>query len=138
MAQVTLSGRVASGIGRGRIFTGLDWARAQFAGKLGIDSYPGTLNVVIDDPDALTLWVRVKRSPGIRIENPGDGPNDCDARCYKVTLPGGIPAAIVWPEVEGYPSAQAELIAGVNLRERLGLEDGDTFAFDLARPPEQE
>ena len=33
-----LSGRVASGVGQGVFFTGLGWAREQFAAKLGIDS----------------------------------------------------------------------------------------------------
>ncbi len=125
MTGETLSGRVATGVGQGRHFTRLDWARRQFVDKLGIDPYPGTFNVVIDDPDAITVWVRLKRTNGIVIENPNDGPYDCDGKCWKVTLDGGIAGAIVLPEMSDYPPAQLEIIAGIGLRDALSVEDGD-------------
>lgn len=128
-----LLGRLATGIGQGRIFTRLDWARAQFIDKLGIDPYPGTVNVIIDDPDAITVWVRLRRTEGIRIDNPNDGPHDCDARCYPVTIEGRIAGAIVLPEVENYPPAQVEVIAAVGVREALDIEDGDPVRLDVER-----
>ncbi len=129
----TLSGRLASGIGQGRHFTRLGWARRQFVEALGIDPYPGTLNVILDDPDAMTVWVRLKRSPGIRIVNPNDGPHDCDARCYRVSVEGRVGGAIVAPEVGGYPPAQIEVIAQARLRTLLGIEDGDPIRLEVAR-----
>ena len=111
----------------------LDWAREQFVERLDIDPFPGTVNVIIDDPDAITVWVRVKRADGIRIDNPGDGPHDCDARCYKVVIEGRIPGAIVLPEVDGYPPAQVEVIAGTGIREALGIEDGDPVRLEVVR-----
>ena len=129
-----LIGRLATGIGHGRHFTRLDWARAQFMDRLGIDPHPGTFNVIVDDPDAITVWVRLKRKAGIRIDNPNDGPHDCDARCYKVSVEGRIEAAIVLPEVEGYPPAQVEVIAAVGVREALGIEDGDPVRLEVRRP----
>ena len=62
-----IRGRVASGIGQGKYFTQLAWAREQFADRLGIDPWPGTFNIVVDDPDAMPVWVRLKRTPGIRM-----------------------------------------------------------------------
>jgi len=129
-----LLGRLASGIGHGRRFTRLGWARAQFIAKLGIDPYPGTVNVIVDDPDAIAVWVRLKRTPGIRIDNPNDGPDDCDARCWPVSIEGRIAGAIVLPEVEGYPPAQVEVIAAVGVREALGIEDGDPVRLEVRRP----
>jgi len=117
-------GHLATGIGQGRHFTCLDWARAQFMEKLGIDPYPGTFNVVLDDVDAMSVWERLKRTPGIRIDNPNDGPHDCDARCYSVSIEGRIDGAIVFPEVEGYPAAQVEIIATVSVRDALVIKDG--------------
>ena len=131
MRGETLIGRLATGIGQGRHFTRLDWARSQFMDKLGIDPFPGTVNVVVDDPDAMPVWVRLKRTPGIRIDNPNDGPHDCDARCYPVSIEGRIDAAIVLPEVDGYPPAQVEMIAELAVREALGIEDGDTVRIVL-------
>ena len=128
-----IRGRVASGIGQGRHFTQLAWAREQFADRLGIDPWPGTFNIVVDDPDAMPVWVRLKRTPGIRMENPNDGPHDCDARCYPVTVEGRIDGAIVYPEVEGYPPAQVEIVADIDLREALGVEDGDPVTLTFGR-----
>ncbi|MEE2970625.1 MAG: DUF120 domain-containing protein [Pseudomonadota bacterium] len=126
-----LSGRVASGVGQGVFFTGLGWAREQFVAKLGIEPFPGTFNMVIDDPDAMTSWVRLKRTAGVVIENPGDGPHDCDGICWKVTLADRIEAAIVLPDVPDYPPAQIELIASVGVRDVLGVEDGDPISLQV-------
>ncbi len=128
-----IRGRLASGIGQGRHFTQLAWAREQFAERLGIDPWPGTLNIVVDDPESMPVWVRLRRTPGIRMDNPSDGPHDCDARCYPVLVEGRIGGAIVLPEVDGYPPAQIEVIAEVNLREALGIEDGDPLRLAIGR-----
>ncbi len=127
-----LRGRLASGIGQGRHFTRLDWARAQFIAKLGIDPFPGTVNVVLDDPEAIAVWVRLKRTDGIDIDNPNDGPHDCNARCYKVSIEGRIEAAVILPEVDHYPPAQIEMIAATNVRAALGIEDGDPVRIEIA------
>ena len=128
-----IRGRLASGIGQGRHFTRLPWAREQFVARLGIDPFPGTLNIVVDDPDSMPVWVRLRRTPGIRMENPNDGPHDCDARCYPVSVEGRIAGAIVYPEVESYPPAQIEVIAAVDLRAALGVEDGDPVRLAILR-----
>ena len=133
MSAETLFGRLATGIGQGEHFTGLDWARAQFIDRLGIDPYPGTVNMIVDDPNSMPVWVRIKRTPGIRIVNPGDGPHDCDARCVPVTVAGRIDGAIVVPEIDNYPSAQVEIIADISVRAALGIEDGDPVQIVLKR-----
>lgn len=132
MTGSTLSGRLATGVGQGRHFTRLGWARTQFVDKLGIDPWPGTLNVVVVDPDAAAVWARLKRAAGTRIENPGSGPRDCGARCYRVLVEGCIAGAVVLPEVDGYPPAQVEVIAAVRLRRALGIEDGDPVRLVVA------
>jgi catechol 2,3-dioxygenase-like lactoylglutathione lyase family enzyme len=126
-------GRIARGSGKGTHFTGLDWARTQFVERLGIDPFPGTLNLSLEDPGAIAAWIKVCSTPGIRIDNPRDGPNDCDARCYRVRLDGRIDAAIVLPEVEGYPECKLELIAQIRLRDALGKGDGDEVSLELTQ-----
>ena len=128
-----IGGRVVTGIGQGRRFTQLSWAREQFVERLGMDPFPGTLNIVVDDPDAMPVWARLRRTPGIRMENPGGGPHDCDARCYPVLVEGRIAGAIVLPEVENYPPAQIEIVAEIDLREALGVEDGDPLRLAIGR-----
>lgn len=125
MRGESIGGRLATGIGQGRHFTRLEWARAQFTAKLGIDPYPGTINVIVGEPEQLAVWTQLKDLPGVRIDNPGDGPFDCDARCYPVSIEGRIAGAIVLPEVGGYPPGQIEIIATVGVRDALGIADGD-------------
>lgn len=126
-----MKGRVATGSGQGRHFTQLDWARRQFVQKLGIDPFPGTLNLVLEDAESIDVWHRLRKTPGARIENPNDGPNDCDGRCYPVTIEGRIDAAIVLPEVAGYSPVQIELIAAVGLREALDVKDGESLRLEI-------
>jgi CTP-dependent riboflavin kinase len=131
MSAERITGRLATGIGQGKHFTRLDWARRQFIDKLGIDPFPGTINLLIESAAALEGWRRLRESPGVRIDNPGNGPHDCDARCYPIRLAGRIDAAIVLPEVEGYPADQVEIIAQLNVREALGVADGDEIEFEV-------
>ena len=130
-----LVGRLATGIGMGTTFTQLDWAKRQFIDRVGIDPFPGTINVIVDDPESMPVWVRLKQTGGIHMNNPNDGPHDCDARCWLVTIDidGAAPidGAIVFPLVEGYPPAQVEVIAPVGVREATGIEDGDSVTLIL-------
>src|SRR6185503_4101153 len=79
--RVTLRGRVASGKGEGALFTRLDWARAAFVERLGIDPFPGTLNLVTEDAAA---WSAVRATSGIRIVAPDQA--FCDARAWRVRI----------------------------------------------------
>ena len=99
--------------------------------RLGIDPFPGTLNLVLEDVESIDVWHRLQKTPGVRIENPNDGPNDCDGRCYPVTIEGRIDAAIVLPEVPGYSPVQIELIAAVCLRDALQVDDGDALRLEI-------
>ncbi len=129
MNATSITGRLSTGIGQGKHFTSLDWARRQFIERLGIDPFPGTVNLTLEEPDALAAWAALKATPGVRIDNPNDGPFDCDARCYPVLISGSIEAAIVLPEVDGYSPAAIEMIAAVGVRDALGISDGDTVTL---------
>ena len=126
-----LIGRLATGIGMGTTFTQLDWAKDQFKERVGVDPFPGTVNVIIDDPHSMPVWVRLQQTAGIHIDNPNDGPYDCDAKCWKVFINEKIDGAIVCPLVDGYPPAQVEVIAAVPVRDVFGVEDGDTVTLTL-------
>ena len=131
MSEEQLLGRLTTGIGQGTHFTRLDWARHQFVEKLGIDPFPGTINLIIDDPESMKVWNRLQGTPGVRINNPNDGPHDCDARCYPVSIDSQIDGAIVLPEVAGYPPIQIEVIAAKRVRDLLGIEDGDSLRLEI-------
>ncbi|OQY90030.1 MAG: hypothetical protein B6D41_10040 [Chloroflexi bacterium UTCFX4] len=123
-----ITGRVVSGLGQGAQLTQLDWARKQFVDKLGIDPFPGTLNVMVDASDAST-WQQWKNAPGVEIVPPNA--DWCNARAYPIRVAGRVNGAIILPEVNGYAPTQIEIIANVSLRETLQLNDGDALALEL-------
>ena len=55
MHDWSLIGRVATGVGQGQGFTGMDWVRDAFRQHLGIEVYPGTLNLRLLGAGALAL-----------------------------------------------------------------------------------
>jgi CTP-dependent riboflavin kinase len=126
-----IHGHLATGFGRGKHFTRLAWARRQFIEKLGIDPFPGTINVIVDEPESMSIWDRIKNTPGVSIDNPNSGPRDCDARCYPVSIEGQVDAAIVLPEVPNYSTNRIEIIAAIGVREALGLNDGDPLILEI-------
>lgn len=130
MGAVTLFGTVIAGSGSGTRFTQLPWAQEAFLSRLGFAAFPGTLNLKIEDADSLRRWQELKARPGIVVLPPPDS-DSCRARCYRVLLAGRVQAAIVYPEVPGYPKDQLELIAPVSLRETLKLQDGNGVEMEV-------
>lgn len=127
-----LSGRVVTGTGQAAGFTELIHAKQQFLEKLGIDAWPGTLNIKIEDKRTLANWQSLRNKSGIDIKSP-DG-NNCHARSYPVHINHRITGAIIFPEISGYPADQVEIITSVPLRKHLSLNDGDRLRLDVIDP----
>jgi phosphoglycolate phosphatase len=127
---IKLTGRVTSGIGKGAMFTELDWVQQGFLSACGIVPHPGTLNVTLDDPVAAAAWQSIEPARGIRLAAPDS--ESCDALLFPVRIGDRVPAAIVQPQIAVYPADQLELIAAVNLREQLSLSDDDRITVTLS------
>jgi len=132
----TIRGRLARGLGEGAYFTGLAWAREQLVEKFGIDPFPGTVNLVVDDPGEREKWWRARARPGVTLVSPR--PDWCNARCFHARIEGAIEAAVVVPEVPDYPTDQIELVAAVAVRAALAAADGDRITVVIERGPEPE
>ncbi len=132
MRDGVIEGTVVTGRGEGAAFTQLEWARRQFVERLGIDPFPGTLNLILDSPADLEGWGDLKAGAGRAVIPPDS--QWCTARCYPVRVGGRLPGAIVLPEVPGYPEAQVEIIAALSVRETFSLKDGDRLSLDISRP----
>jgi CTP-dependent riboflavin kinase len=122
-AQISFTGVVATGQGKAVGFTSTAWARESFLELVGIDPFPGTLNLIVTDEAAQAAWAQL-RATGGRLMPPPD-PAWCAGRLFPVLLAGSLQGAIVMPEVAVYADDQVEIIAAVNLRATLGLNDGD-------------
>jgi riboflavin kinase len=119
LKRIELSGAVISGGGDGKKFMELPWVKQQVTEKLGFTPYPGTLNVKLNEKNAERRKL-VEKNPSAEI---------CPAEGYYKGLLfkafiGIVECAIVLPEVPRYPKSLLEVIAPVNLRKTLQLEDG--------------
>jgi len=55
----------------------------------------------------------------------------CHGRFFEAYLKDNLKCAVVIPEVANYPEDIIEIIASVNLRERLQLKDGDDIEIKI-------
>jgi len=125
---ICLKGKIFSGTGEGAKFMELPWVKRQMEEKLGFVPYPGTLNIKLSK-DKVKLKNLLKRAKPIEIL-PAEG--YCHGKCFKAHLAKGLECAIVLPQVRGYPEDVIEIIAPVNLREKLQLKDGDIIEVMVA------
>jgi riboflavin kinase, archaea type len=120
-----MRGKVSAGRGEGQYYISKDGYKIQFREILGFEPFPGTLNVKLD-----TLFVPLEQK-AIRIKGFQDGDRTFGkCRCYKIKL-NGIDAAVVRPQRSDYPNDLIEVIAPVNLRKALVLEDGALVEITL-------
>lgn len=127
-----IEGRLVRGLGRAADFTQLDWVRQQLIALAGIDPHPGTVNLILESEHNRKLWQSWRDRPGHAMKSAL--PAFCDARCYPVRLAGNIPAAVILPEVPGYPQDKLELVAALPLRQHLSLEEDSLVRVELCRP----
>jgi hypothetical protein len=140
-------------------FTELPWVREQFRRKLGLEIWPGTVNLQVQDPAGLAALVRLRLPPeaadgvpgGVPIEPPGpsasgtdaapgvtrdaEAPTYCVGYCFPARI-GGLPAAVVVPHVPDYPEDKLELVAAVRVRDVLGLRPGDPVVVQVLTQPD--
>ncbi len=129
MARHALAGKLVSGLGEGAGFTRTEWARRQFVELLGIDPYPGTLNLLVENEADLETWRAIRKQAGLTVTPPD--PGWCNGTCYPATIAGAIKGAIVVPEIADYPTDKIEIISETALRAALGLADGDPVTLDV-------
>jgi CTP-dependent riboflavin kinase len=110
-------------------FTHLSWVRDQFMSKLGIDPYPGTLNLKIIDAEDLEKFKGLKRRKGVEIV-PAE-PGFCSAKCFRVLVCGKIEGALVIPQVPQYPESKIEIISSEKIRDVLSLRVGDLVEVEI-------
>lgn len=131
MAEI-IRGTVSNGLGQGADFTSLAWVKQQFVDTLGIDPWPGTLNLHLLEASDLEKWNELKSAKHYRIKAPDRG--NCDALCFPVLLENRISGAIVLPVIDNYPVDKLEIISPLKLREELGLENGSITELVFSTP----
>ena len=127
--NAVIKGTLVEGIKESGLFMGIPWVREQFMEKLGIDPYPGTLNLEIKDPQDLDTLREVKTQAGIEIL-PME-PGFCSAKCFHVLICGKVKGAIIIPLVDDYPESKVEIIATERLKDLLLLKLGEIVPIEI-------
>ena len=130
--EIRLTGVVCTGLGEGRYYITLDGYLQQFEQKLGFTPYPGTLNIELN-PYSINTRKRLDAMKEIHIEGFEDGVRTFgSAKCFKVKIDNAH-GAIVIPNRKNYPDNIIEVIAPVNLREHLRVDDESEVEVILCR-----
>jgi riboflavin kinase len=101
-----------------------------FRKKLGFIPFKGTLNIFIGADDVeKRLILREQKAveiPGFRKGSRRFGKIDA----YRCVI-GGLPGAIIFPEMSQHGLQMLEVISPVNLRKSLGLQDGSVISVEV-------
>jgi riboflavin kinase len=126
MEKIKFSGKVFSGKGGGKKFLDLQWVKRQINAILGFTPYAGTLNIQLSN-ESLARRTLLGKAASMTVY-PAEG--YCSGKLFKASI-DMLECAIVIPEVASYPENILEIIAPVNLREKLQLADGDEITVTV-------
>ncbi len=131
-ATLSLEGRVFSGFGEGRYYISLEGYRRQFVEKLGFDPFPGTLNIRLESSLDIRARRELESMRGILIEGFSNEKRTYGgAKCFRAIINGEVEGAVVLIERTHYDESCLEIISPYNLRERLGLRDGNLVRVEV-------
>ena len=131
LRSVVITGEVFTGLGEGAYYVSLNGYRTQIVEKLGFDPYPGTLNLRLTDPSDMYFREVLSHRAGILIKGFSDGKRTYGSvKAFKAKI-HGIDAAVLLIERTHYGRDTLEVIAPVNLRRALNLEDGDRVSLEV-------
>ncbi|MEM1964555.1 MAG: DUF120 domain-containing protein [Candidatus Caldarchaeum sp.] len=134
--KIVMEGRVFSGYGEGAYYMSLPGYVKQMKEKFGFIPYPGTLNVSLLSKDSIENRLFLQRHANMEISGFRDEKRTYGSvKAVNVLINDTEPAVMVFPERTLYDSSVAELVAEVNLREKLGLKDGSLVKISATLPP---
>ena len=128
MGEIGFEGIITSGLGKGAVFLSIDYYKDNIREKLGFEPYLGTLNLEVGKEQQ-----QLRAIAPIRIESfKKNGKAYGGASCYKIKI-NNINAAIIVPDLTEHEENMIEIIAPVNLKSKLKVEDGDKVKIELVQ-----
>lgn len=122
-----IKGIVTSGKGEGAYFMSLPIYKTQFVDKLDFIPFPGTLNLKIGDDEINAIHsIREDKMEIIK----GEGKFG-DVLLIKAVINDTINGAIIFPKKTTHGESILEFIASKNLKENLGIKNGDFVKITL-------
>ncbi len=124
--SVKLTGSIMAGLGEGAYYLSRPGYVKQIKEKLGFEPFAGTLDIRLSSAQDLSKKLDILKKQGIRLESfKEENRFFGGASCYPCLINGKIKAAILQPDRTHHPQEVVELIAPVNLRKTLKLENGN-------------
>ena len=132
--QYTVTGRLFSGMGKGKYYVGHPEYQKRFEKVLGYAPYPGTLNVKLEDQGIIESLKRLRSMDGTKVEAFSQGGEAFSSlTCFDGRMDGER-VTLLFIDVTYYNETVAELIAPQFLRGKFRLRDGDPVTFTLDVP----
>lgn len=122
-----ISGKLFSGMGAGEEYLSKEPYQKRFKEILGFKPFPGTLNLRFDESDV----EKIRELDSDRMESFEHEEKEFSGMdIYRCEIQG-IEAAYLDLDITDYGDEVLELIAPVELRDLLGLEDGDEVEVEF-------
>lgn len=119
-----ITGTVITGKGEGHAYLSMPGYRRQFQRHLGIQPFPGTLNLELHGENS-ERFTSLREQNGIHISGfEADSRTFGSVTCFPCRVNDAIDGVVVIPKKSVYEDVM-EIIAEVNLRDALDLHDGD-------------
>ena len=122
--EIFIKGNVMLGLGEGAYY--VDLYSLRFREALGFTPFSGTLNVRVSDDESFKAIARMKHTPPLIVRGfSHEGRTFGDVICYRVKVNQKLEGAIVIAQRTHHGENVLEIVAPVNLRKVLRLQDND-------------
>lgn len=128
---VSLEGKVFSGLREGGYYVSMKGYKNQFIRKLGFNPYPGTLNLRLS-PSQIANKKEIETYPPIIVEGFKSRRRTFgQVKCYAAIINKEVEGAMIIINRTHYSDDVLELIAPINLREKLKLKEGSNVQVEI-------
>jgi riboflavin kinase len=122
--SIVIEGRLVTGLGEGAYY--VDVYSEKLREALGFRPHLGTLNVKVTDDESRRAIGRMRNSPPLVVTGfRHKGRTFGDVICYRVRVNDKIEAAIVMAQRTHHSEDILEVVAPVNIRKVLNINDDD-------------
>ncbi len=132
--NIHFNGILVSGMGEGKYYMSLEGYRKQFKKKIGYIPFPGTLNIRIFDPLSLENREKIERFGYQFIDGFSDSERTYGwVKCYSAIMNDNvdIQSDLLILERTHHDKNMLEIIAPVNIKQLMGLKNGDNVKVTL-------
>ena len=128
--EIVIEGSIVTGLGEGAYYVEVYAAKLKAA--LGFKPHLGTLNVKIVDDESRKAIGRMKNTPPLVLSGfTHKGRTFGDVICYRVKVNRKIEAAVVIAQRTHHSGEILEVVAPVNIRDALSLDDDDKVTLTV-------